>query len=64
MAAKDETPAKPIMVDVKIVRDTWEGENRKVAGTIIQVPIQAALWGIHDGLFMPAGNNPFKADAE
>lgn len=61
-SAKPNTAEKPIMVDVKIVRDTWEGEVRKVAGTVIQVPLPAAMWGIYEGLFRPDGKSPFATE--
>lgn len=55
------TEKEPI-VEVKLLRATWEGETRKDPGEIVKVPLTAALWGIVDGLFLPAGDNPFKKD--
>ena len=42
--------AKPQMIDVEIVRDFWdEQERRHPAGTIVSVPVEAALEGIEKG---------------
>lgn len=37
-------------VQVEIVRDFWDAEgNRREAGTLIEVPVEAALEGIESG---------------
>lgn len=51
---------KEPLVKVKLMRDTWKGEERTKAGTIIEMPASAALWAVYDGLVMPDGDNPFK----
>lgn len=51
---------KESLVKVKLLRDTWEGEKRVSAGTVIEVPLHVALWGVHEAMFAPDGENPFK----
>ncbi len=37
-------------VEVEIVRDFWDADgNRRPAGTVIEVPVEAALEGIEKG---------------
>lgn len=51
---------KETTVKVKLLRATWNGDERQDVGTIIEVPIQAALWGVYENMFAPAGESPFK----
>lgn len=53
---------KEPLVKVKLNRATWKGEERQDAGTVIEMPITAALWAVKDGLVDPHGENPFRKD--
>lgn len=58
MATEKDTPKEP-MVKVKLLRATWHGEARQDVGTVIEMPIIAALWAVKDGLVEPDGVSPF-----
>lgn len=46
----DEKKTKEKLVTVRIERDFWDGEgNRHHAGTIVEVPVEAALDGVESG---------------
>lgn len=58
MTTEKDTPKEPT-VKVKLVRATWDGDERKDAGTVIAMPVVAALWAVKNGLVEPDGDNPF-----
>ena len=41
--------SEPHLVEVVILRDFWTESTRHVAGTIVKVPVEAALEGIESG---------------
>lgn len=49
-ANENTQPAAPQLIEVEILRDFWDNDCvRHPAGTIVQVPLEAALDGIEKG---------------